>query len=154
MEYRKMGKTGLKVSSFCLGTMTFGRQVDEKESIRIIQTAIDAGVNFIDTADMYVNGATEAIVSKAVKGKRDALVIASSPPSICWPGTSNTNCCRCAQMRGWGCVRSAPWQPVYSRANTIRTRTRWKARASAWPISAIDTISPTGVMPVLRRLIN
>ena len=56
MEYRKMGKTGLKVSSFCLGTMTFGRQVDEKESIRIIRTAIDSGVNFIDTADMYVNG--------------------------------------------------------------------------------------------------
>ena len=63
MEYRKMGKTGLKVSSYCLGTMTFGRQVDEKESIRIIQTAIDSGVNFIDTADMYVNGVTEEIVS-------------------------------------------------------------------------------------------
>ena len=77
MEYRKMGKTGLKVSSFCLGTMTFGRQVDEKESIRIIQTAIDSGVNFIDTADMYVNGITEEIVSKAIKGRRDALVIAS-----------------------------------------------------------------------------
>jgi len=44
MEYRKMGRTGLKVSSFCLGTMTFGRQVDEKESIRIIHAAIDAGV--------------------------------------------------------------------------------------------------------------
>ncbi len=77
MEYRKMGKTGLKVSSYCLGTMTFGRQVDEKESIRIIQTAIDSGVNFIDTADMYVNGVTEEIVSKAIKGQRDALVIAS-----------------------------------------------------------------------------
>jgi aryl-alcohol dehydrogenase-like predicted oxidoreductase len=77
MEYRKMGKTGLKVSSFCLGTMTFGRQVDENESIRIIQAAIDSGVNFIDTADMYVNGVTEEIVSKAINGKRDALVIAS-----------------------------------------------------------------------------
>ena len=54
MEYRKMGRTGLKVSSFCLGTMTFGRQVEEKESIRIIHQAIDVGVNFIDTADMYV----------------------------------------------------------------------------------------------------
>lgn len=77
MQYRKMGRTGLKVSSFCLGTMTFGRQVEEKESIQIIHAAIDAGVNFIDTADMYVNGVTEEIVAKAIKGKRDSLVIAS-----------------------------------------------------------------------------
>lgn len=77
MEYRKMGRTGLKVSSFCLGTMTFGRQVDEKESIRIIHAAMDAGVNFIDTADMYVNGVTEEIVAKAIDGQRDSLVIAS-----------------------------------------------------------------------------
>ncbi len=72
-----MGRTGLKVSSFCLGTMTFGRQVDEKESIRIIHAAIEMGVNFIDTADMYVNGVTEEIVGKAIKGQRDSLTIAS-----------------------------------------------------------------------------
>jgi 1-deoxyxylulose-5-phosphate synthase len=77
MQYRKMGRTGLRVSTFCLGTMTFGRQVEENESIRIIDAAIDAGVNFIDTADMYVNGVTEKIVAKAIKGRRDALVIAS-----------------------------------------------------------------------------
>lgn len=77
MEYRKMGRIGIKVSSFCLGTMTFGRQVDEKESIRIIHAAMDAGVNFIDTADMYVNGVTEEIVAKAIDGQRDSLVIAS-----------------------------------------------------------------------------
>lgn len=77
MEYRKMGRTGLKVSSFCLGTMTLGRQVDADASIRIIHKAMDAGVNFIDTADMYVNGVTEEIVAKAIKGQRDALVIAS-----------------------------------------------------------------------------
>jgi aryl-alcohol dehydrogenase-like predicted oxidoreductase len=77
MEYRKMGRTGLKVSAFCLGTMTFGRQVEEKESLRIIDRALDAGVNFIDTADMYVNGVTERIVAKAIQGKRDSLVLAS-----------------------------------------------------------------------------
>ncbi len=77
MEYRKMGRTGLKVSSFCLGTMTLGRQVDEDTSIQIIHRALDAGVNFIDTADMYVNGVTEEIVAKAIKGQRDSLVIAS-----------------------------------------------------------------------------
>jgi len=52
MEYRKMGRTGLKVSAFCLGTMMFGRQVEEQESVKIIHAAIDQGVNFIDTADM------------------------------------------------------------------------------------------------------
>src|SRR5210317_342917 len=77
MQYRKMGRTGLKVSSFCLGTMTFGRPVEEKEAVKIIHAAIDAGVNFIDTADMYANGVTEEIVAKAIAGKRDSLVLAS-----------------------------------------------------------------------------
>ncbi|MCK7533540.1 MAG: aldo/keto reductase [Marinilabiliales bacterium] len=77
MEYRKVGRTGLKVSAFCLGTMMFGRQVDEAESMRIIRRAIDAGVTFIDTADMYANGVTEEILGKAIKGQRDALVLAS-----------------------------------------------------------------------------
>jgi len=82
MKYRKMGRTGLKVSSFCLGTMTMGRQIDEKTSIRIIDRAVDGGVNFIDTADMYVNGVTETIVGKALKGRRDGLVLASKAGHI------------------------------------------------------------------------
>ena len=77
MEYRKVGRTGLKVSTFCLGTMMFGRQVDEPESLRIIRRAIDNGVTFIDTADMYANGWTEEILGKAIKGSRDSLVLAS-----------------------------------------------------------------------------
>jgi aryl-alcohol dehydrogenase (NADP+) len=82
MEYRKMGRTGLKVSAFCLGTMMFGRQVDEAESIRIIRKAVDEGINFIDTADIYANTETERIVGKAVKGMRDSLVIASKAGHI------------------------------------------------------------------------
>jgi aryl-alcohol dehydrogenase (NADP+) len=77
MEYRKMGRTGLKVSSLCLGTMTMGKQIDEPTSLAIIERALDLGVNFIDTADMYVNGVTEQIVAKAIKGKRDSVVLAS-----------------------------------------------------------------------------
>jgi aryl-alcohol dehydrogenase (NADP+) len=77
MEYRKMGRTGLKVSALCLGTMTFGKQVDEPTSIGLIERALDLGVTFIDTADMYVNGVTEQIVAKAIKGKRDSIVLAS-----------------------------------------------------------------------------
>ena len=77
MQYRKMGRTGLKVSALCLGTMTMGKQLDEPTSLRIIERALDLGVNFIDTADMYVNGVTESIVAKAVQGKRDSVVLAS-----------------------------------------------------------------------------
>ena len=57
--------------------MTFGKQVDEPTSLGIIERALDLGVNFIDTADMYVNGVTEQIVAKAIKGKRDSVVLAS-----------------------------------------------------------------------------
>lgn len=77
MHYRNMGRTGLKVSALCLGTMTMGKQVDEATSLAIIARAIDLGVTFLDTADMYVNGVTERIVAKAIQGKRDSLVIAS-----------------------------------------------------------------------------
>ena len=77
MEYRNLGRTGLKVSTFCLGTMMFGRQVEENLSIRIMEEALDAGVNFIDTADMYVNGVTEEIVGKAIRNNRDQIVLAS-----------------------------------------------------------------------------
>ncbi len=77
MEYRKMGRTGLKVSAFCLGTMTFCRQVKEKKSIRIIEKALGEGLNFIDTPNRDVNGVTEQIVGKAIKGKRDPMLLAS-----------------------------------------------------------------------------
>jgi 1-deoxyxylulose-5-phosphate synthase len=77
MQYRKMGRTGLKVSTYCLGTMTLGSQVSEKDSLQIIQTAIELGVNFFDTADMYVTGKSEEILGKAIKGKRDSLVLAT-----------------------------------------------------------------------------
>ena len=77
MKYRKMGRTGLMVSEFCLGTMTFGNQVDETGSLKLIDQAMDAGVNFIDTADLYVDGLTEKILSKAIKGRRSAVVLAS-----------------------------------------------------------------------------
>jgi aryl-alcohol dehydrogenase (NADP+) len=57
--------------------MTMGKQIDEAQSLRIIERALDLGVNFIDTADMYVNGVTEQIVAKAIRGKRDSVVLSS-----------------------------------------------------------------------------
>lgn len=77
MKYRKLGRTGLLVSEICLGTMTFGNQIDEAASINLIKWAVDHGVNFVDTADLYVDGKTEQIVGKALKGIRDQVVLAT-----------------------------------------------------------------------------
>ena len=79
MQYRTLGKTGIKVSSYCLGAMMFGAvaNADHEDSIRIIHKALDAGINFIDTADAYSRGESEEIVGKALKGRRDAVVLAT-----------------------------------------------------------------------------
>ena len=78
MNYRFMGKTGLRVTELCLGAMTFGREADEETSFRILDRFIEAGGNFIDTADVYTRGASEEIVGRWLKGKsRDDLVIAT-----------------------------------------------------------------------------
>src|SRR5262245_37637994 len=77
MEYRLLGRTGVKVSPLCLGTMNFGAPTPEDESIRIIHTALDAGINFIDTANMYNRGESERITGKALVGCRDKVVLAT-----------------------------------------------------------------------------
>ena len=69
MEYRRLGKSGLKVSEICLGTMTFGHGADEAESIRMVDLALDAGVNFFDTANSYAEGESEVLLGKALKGE-------------------------------------------------------------------------------------
>ena len=79
MELRPLGRTGVQVSKLCLGAMMFGAwgNPDHDESIRIIHAALDAGINFIDTADVYSMGESEEIVAKAIAGRRDDLVIAT-----------------------------------------------------------------------------
>ena len=79
MEYRRLGRTGIEVSPLCLGAMMFGAwgNRDHDESIRIIDRALDAGVNFVDTADVYSQGESETIVGKALRGRRDEVVLAT-----------------------------------------------------------------------------
>lgn len=77
MEYRSLGRSGLKVSPLCLGTMMFGGQTDEPTSRRIIDRAAEQGVNFIDTADVYVGGRSEEIVGRAIANKRDWWILAT-----------------------------------------------------------------------------
>ena len=79
MEYRRLGNTGVKVSVHCLGTMMFGQwgNPDHEDGVRIIQKALDGGINFIDTADIYSAGESEEIVGKALTGRRDEVVLAT-----------------------------------------------------------------------------
>ena len=79
MEHRPLGRTGVSVSTLCLGTMMFGDwgTKDHDESIRIIHRALDAGINFVDTADVYSQGESEIIVGKALKGRRDDIFLAT-----------------------------------------------------------------------------
>ena len=79
VEFRVLGKTGIKVSRHCLGSMMFGAfgNSDHDECVSIIHAALDAGINFIDTADNYSNGESEEIVGKAIRGRRDDVVLAT-----------------------------------------------------------------------------
>src|ERR1044072_4527833 len=80
MEQRELGRTGVSVSKFCLGAMMFGSwgNPDHDESIRLIHAALDAGINFIDTADVYARGQCEEIVGKALAGgRRDDVILAT-----------------------------------------------------------------------------
>ena len=79
MDYVRLGGTGLRVSPLCLGCMMFGQwgNPDHEEGIKIIHRAIDAGINFLDTANVYSFGESEEIVGKALKGKRDDIVLAT-----------------------------------------------------------------------------
>lgn len=77
MEYKNIRGTGLNVSRACLGTMTFGEQTSEEDACRIVDYALDQGVNFFDTADTYTGGRSEEILGKALEGKRENAVIAT-----------------------------------------------------------------------------
>ncbi len=77
MDYRLLGRTGVRVSPLCLGTMNFGGVTNEDDSIRIIHAALDAGINFVDTANTYNDGQSEVVVGKALRDRREKVVLAT-----------------------------------------------------------------------------
>ncbi|HLN05975.1 MAG TPA: aldo/keto reductase [Acidimicrobiales bacterium] len=79
MRYRTLGGTGIQVSAYCLGAMMLGQwgNGDHDDGVRIVHAALDAGINFVDTADVYSQGESEEIVGKALKGRRDDVVLAT-----------------------------------------------------------------------------
>jgi aryl-alcohol dehydrogenase-like predicted oxidoreductase len=91
MSFRSLGRTGVQVSELCLGAMNFGGPTPEDESIRIIDTALDGGINFIDTANVYNGGESERIVGRALtqNGRRDEVVLATKVFSEVGPGPND-----------------------------------------------------------------
>lgn len=78
MEYRRLGRTGLKVSALCVGCWRMGGdQTDEATSLRVLEAALEGGINFIDTADVYTGGHSERIVAKVLQGRRSEVVLAT-----------------------------------------------------------------------------
>ena len=82
MEYRRLGRSGLEVSIVCLGTMMFGDRTDAREANEIVAAAHDAGVNFIDTADVYSNGESEAITGAAIAAARHRWILATKVGNV------------------------------------------------------------------------
>lgn len=101
MLYTHLGASNLQVSRFCLGTMMFGGKTDEAESIRITRAAIDAGVNFVDTADVYCDTRTESILGNALAGEgvRDKVVLASKTGMKVGPGQNDLGISRFHYVR-------------------------------------------------------
>lgn len=89
MEITHLRGTGVNVSRICLGTMTFGDQLDEATSRRVVDEALDRGINFIDTADVYTGGQSEIITGKALQGKRDRVFLATKVANPVGPDPIN-----------------------------------------------------------------
>jgi aryl-alcohol dehydrogenase-like predicted oxidoreductase len=94
-----MGRTGLKVSEICLGTMTFGHGTGQTEAKRIVDLAFEAGVNFFDTANSYSNGASEVLLGEALKGRRQDAIIATKVFNPMGPAPNDSGMSRVHIMR-------------------------------------------------------
>lgn len=99
MQYRSLGRSGLKVSPICLGTMMFGGATDEPTSARIIGSAREAGINFIDTADVYNDGRSEEVTGRAIAADRDAWVLATKVANPTGSGPNDRGLSRVHVMR-------------------------------------------------------
>jgi aryl-alcohol dehydrogenase (NADP+) len=99
MEYRKLGNSGLKVSPICLGTMLFGDATDAAEAGRIVASAREAGINFIDTADAYAKGESERVTGKLIAADREHWVLATKVGNIMGKGPNDGGLSRGWMMR-------------------------------------------------------
>jgi len=110
MQFRLLGRTGVRVSPLCLGTMMFGGPTTAADSTRIIHQALDAGLNFVDTADMYTAGESEKIIGQALAGRRDRVVLATKGRHKMGEGPND-----------WGASRLHMWQALDASLKRLAT---------------------------------
>jgi aryl-alcohol dehydrogenase-like predicted oxidoreductase len=94
VELRALGNTGIRVSELCLGAMTFGREADEATSHKMVDRFLDAGGNFIDTANVYSEGVSEEVTGRALEGKRDRVILATKVRFAAGPGPNDVGLSR------------------------------------------------------------
>src|SRR5262245_34444874 len=94
MAYRVLGSSGIKVSRICLGTMMFGGPTDEAEARRMMDHALESGVNFIDTANVYTQGRSEAAIGSGLKAKRERWVLATKVAQATGPAVADAGLSR------------------------------------------------------------
>jgi len=99
MEYRRLGRSGLKVSALCLGAMMFGDRTDEAEAGRIVASAREAGVNFVDTADAYAKGESERILGRLIAADRERWIVATKVGNTGAPPPNDADLSRRHVMR-------------------------------------------------------
>lgn len=131
MQYRKLGNTGVRVSELCQSTMTFGNPTDEAHSIRIVQHALDADIDFIDCANTYGGkGGAETIVGAALAGKRDTVVLATKLREVMGARPADSGASRAASTPARATrIRSIPCA-AGSWVSTARSLTR---HGRTWP---------------------
>ena len=119
METLNLGKTNLRVSRLCLGTMTFGAQTDEATALSMVNLCLDRGITFIDTANVYNAGASETILGRALKGRRDRVVLASKVAGKMGPDRDQSGLSRAAILRA-----GFPWPGARGTIRGLRLRCR------------------------------
>ena len=152
MHYRLLGRTGVRVSPLCLGTMMFGAQTTAADSIAIIHKAMGQGVNFIDTADMYSVGESERVVGQALQGRRAGVVLATKGRNKMgegpndW-GTSRLHMRQALDATDIGDVRSAVAEQVRRPGvgERLHAGQRVAITAGSRGIDRIDEVSPGGL---------
>lgn len=152
MEYRRLGNSGLRVSALGLGTNAFGKRADEAASTRIIHAAMDQGINFIDTANIYAGTESERIIGQALTGRRENAVLATKAglPRHDGPhgrGSSRyhlqqelEHTCGVCKRIMWICTRSILLIRIH----------RWMRHCAHWMIWSLPAKSVTSVPPTMQ----
>ena len=150
MQYRVLGTSGIKVSEICLGTMMFGGPTEEAEARRIIDHALESGVNFIDTANVYTKGRSEAVIGPAIKAKRDRWVLATKLAQSDRARRHRSRPVAAPHDAGGGGQPEAACRPTTSTSTTSTAST--PTRAWEQTIAALRRPDPPGQDPRVGAL--